>query len=287
MKPIKMFGLAALAALMALAFVGVSSALAETTALCGEPFEAECAEPLEHVHEETLSGAKAKLLSSVFNIECDVLFLGDTLNGGVGSPLIIHGTFTYSNCNNNCTATEENGPAEIKVLREGAELAKVTGEGLVHTVCSGFINCRYNHVGLTWHSLGALTSSETNGSTLLSEQTMNKESGSFCPSTAKLDITTTPLEPLYLGGGELKMVCIKLKEKTGLYLSSGNGQTCSSDSPEKVGSYELAEVLPNLGTGEMACGLVTKGFYLDYGNGKECQVEDNERKGIYELGTVS
>jgi len=196
-KPIKMLGLAALTALMAMAFVGVSSAMAEHTALC-ETDAALCAEPVEHVHEETLSGAQATLLSSVLTVKCDVLFLGDTLGGGLANPLVIHGTFTYANCNNNCTATEENSPAEIKVSREGTELAKVTGEGLVHLVCGSFINCKYNGLGLQGHGLGPLTSSETNGSVNLSEQTTNKESGTFCPSTAKLDITTTPLEPVYI-----------------------------------------------------------------------------------------
>ncbi len=197
-KPIKMLGLAALAALMAMAFVGVSSAMASSTALCAED-EATCAEPVEHVHETTLSGAQATLLSSILTVKCDVLFLGDTLVS-LASPLIIHGNFTYSNCNNNCTATEENGPAEIKVLKEGTELSKVTGEGLVHLVCGAFINCRYNGVGLLGHGLGALSSSETNGSVSLSEVTTNKESGSLCPSTAKLDIATTPLEATYISG---------------------------------------------------------------------------------------
>jgi hypothetical protein len=196
-KPIKMLGLAALTALMAMAFVGVSSAMAENTALCGAD-ESVCAEPVEHVHEETLSGAQAVLLSSSLNVKCDVLFLGDTLVA-LANPLVIHGTFTYSNCNNGCTATEENGPAEIKVLKEGTG-AKVTGEGLVHLFCSGFINCRYNGTGLKGHGLGPLTSSETNGSTTLSEQPTTKESGALCPSTAKLDITTTPLEPTYISG---------------------------------------------------------------------------------------
>jgi hypothetical protein len=189
-KSIKILGLSALTALLAMAFAG--SAMAESTALCAAD-EEPCAEEniVTHVHEETLSGAQAVLLSSSLTVKCDVLFLGDALSS-LANPLVIHGEFTYANCNNNCTATEENGPAEIKVLREGSELAKVTGEGLVHLVCSGFINCRYNGTGLAGHGLGPLTSSETNGSTSLSEKTITKESGSLCPSTAKLDITVTP-----------------------------------------------------------------------------------------------
>ena len=56
MNPIKMFGLAALAALMAMAFVGVNSAMGEETALC-KADENPCAAEniITHVHETTLS----------------------------------------------------------------------------------------------------------------------------------------------------------------------------------------------------------------------------------------
>jgi hypothetical protein len=224
MKTIKLACATVLALLAVVALASPSSSQAESTVLCSFPpgvldieflslFDFHVIElpeacdkidAVEHVHETTLEEHPALLLSSALEVKCDVLFLGDTLVV-LASPLIIHGTFTYSNCNNNCTATEENGPAEIKVLREGTELAKVTGEGLVHLVCGAFINCRYNSVGLKGHGLGALTaekeggSPEWNGSVTLSAQEVAKESGSLCPSKAKLDITTTPLEAIYIG----------------------------------------------------------------------------------------
>ncbi len=213
MKSIKMLGLVAATTLMALVFVGASSAMAnDGTALCKEdPLMEEGGKHLDlcptgklvsHVHEETLKGEQAILLTSVLTVKCDVLFLGDVLTAGllakVPEPLLISGTLTYSNCNNSCTFTEENGPGHLEVAKEGHELAKVTFKDLIHMVCGAFINCRYNGTGLLAHGLGALTSSETNGSTTLSEQTTNKESGALCPSTAKLDITTTPLEPIYI-----------------------------------------------------------------------------------------
>lgn len=206
MRRTKTFGLATLAVFGAMTFVNASSAIAEgDTALCTTE-ESPCAEPIQHVHEATLSGSKAQLLNNSLEVECDVLFLGDTNAGGSGSPLTISGTFTYSNCNNSCTVEEENAPTEIKILGEGSELTTATrgtggGAGLIHLSCFGFINCRYVGSGLSGHGLGALTSSELNGSITLSEQTISKESGSLCPSTTKLDITTTPLEKTYLGGG--------------------------------------------------------------------------------------
>jgi hypothetical protein len=122
---------------------------------------------------------------------------GGLAEAGTGG-LVISGAFSYSNCNNSCVVTEENSPAEILILKEGHETAKVTGEGLVHVNCSGFINCRYNGVGLKGTGKGPLLSTQANGEVSLSEQTTNKESGSLCPSTAKLDITTTPLAALYI-----------------------------------------------------------------------------------------
>ncbi len=193
MKSIKMLGLALLAALMAMALVGASSAMATTTALC-EAEEAVCAAPVEHVHEESVGHALLKF-SSFATVECEVLFLGDALNGGLGSPLLIHGTFTYT-CLSNCTATEENGPAEIKVLKTGTEKAAVTGEGLVHLVCG--LNCVYNGVGLEGVGLGALKAANKKGEVTIKEALTNKESGTFCPSTSKLTIRTAPLPTLYI-----------------------------------------------------------------------------------------
>jgi hypothetical protein len=200
-KSIKMLGLAALAALMAMAFVGASSAMAESTSLCSvDESPCETANRISHVHETTLSGGKATLLNSISNVLCDVLFLGDTV-GTLNNPLVINGTFTYTNCvdekPNSCTVTEESGPAEIKVLKEGHETAKVTGEGLVKVVCTG-ISCKYNGENLIGTGKGPLLSSETNGNVTITDQSTKKVSGLLCPATAKLDITTTPLSATYI-----------------------------------------------------------------------------------------
>jgi hypothetical protein len=65
--------------------------------------------------------------------------------------------------------------------------------------CGAFIDCKYNGTGLLGHGLGPLLSSHLNGSVILSEQTTNRVGGALCPGTAKLDITTTPLEHVYIG----------------------------------------------------------------------------------------
>jgi hypothetical protein len=212
-KSIKMLGLAALAALMAMAFVGVTSAMAEPTALCKVDtalFEKEkyvktdeCPEAsrIHHVHEATLEGNKALLLGSV-KVECDALFLGDvTSTNNLGSPLVISGKFTYTNCKTgttNCEVKETSASSTITVLRLGHELADVTGSGEVNVHCGFAINCTYNGEGLTGHGLGPLLSTEPNGETRLEEQVTHKSGGTFCPETSKLDILTTSLEATYI-----------------------------------------------------------------------------------------
>ncbi len=195
MKLIKMFGLAAIAALMAMAFAGAGSSMAESTALC-ETDETPCEKPVLHVHETTLAGHKAVLKTSLLTLECDALFLGDALNSGLGKTLAIHGNFTYTNCGS-CSFTEENGPAEIKVLKEGHEAGSMVGEYLLHSECSG-LNCRYNGVGIKLTVKGPLLSTEANGEAAAVKQSLNKESGLFCPSTTELTVTLTPLIKIYL-----------------------------------------------------------------------------------------
>jgi len=193
-KAIKMFGLAGLAALMAMAFAGSSSAMAESTSLCTGDGSG-CG--VTHVHETTLAGAKEKWLTSIINVECDVLFLGSTVASSLGAPLVLEGSFAYTNCGS-CTVTEVGGGAEVKILRLGHETSDVTYEFETHVNCSG-LNCTYNGEGLLGTGKGPLLSSETNGSVTITEQTLKKVSGLFCPSTTKLDITTTPLSATYIG----------------------------------------------------------------------------------------
>lgn len=194
-----MLGLAALAALMAMAFVGASSAMASSTQLCSTDPATSCT-AVTHVHETTLAGHKAVLKTSSTTVECDVLFLSTTGGvGALGAPQVIKGNFTYSNCGG-CTVTEENGPVEIKVLKTATETGTVTGEGLVKVVCSGFFTCSYNGEGLSGAAKGPLASTETNGEVKLVEQLTQEEGEKFfCPDEAKLTITTTPLAATYIG----------------------------------------------------------------------------------------
>ncbi len=201
---------ALIAALTAGALVLPTVAFAEETTLCSEdPAETGCLEEnvVEHVHLAT--GKKAELISPSTSdvIKCDVLFLGDTVEPS-GAPLLINGAFTYANCvstHGACTAiTEENGPSELEILKEGHETATVIGEGLVRVKCP-FLLCNYTGEGLIAEAVGPLLAlkeeEETNGTVAIEEQPVHKEGGAFCSSEAFLTIVLEPLEPIYIGGG--------------------------------------------------------------------------------------
>jgi hypothetical protein len=206
MKLIKMFGLAVMAALMAMALAGgASSAMAEPTALCNEESASACmgGHLVTHVHESTLSGAKAKLLTGLITVSCDVLFLGDTV-AKTSTPLVIEGSFTYTSCGS-CTVEElEGGEAILEILKEGHETAKVTGEAVVFVDCGGSaLECEYDLENLSATAKGPFLSTETNGEVKIAGQVMHKHpggEGAFCPKETKLDITTTPLSATYITG---------------------------------------------------------------------------------------
>jgi hypothetical protein len=217
-KTLKMFGLAALAALMAMAFAGTSLAMAESTGLCMEDANPCMADG--HIHETTLTGAKAKLLAGLITVSCDVLFLGDSLTASA-APLVIHGHFTYTNCGS-CTVEElKGGISKIEVLKEGHETAKVTGEGVVFVDCGGSsLKCEYDGVGLVGTGKGPLLSTETNGEVKLTNQVVHEHEGggALCPNESKLDITTTPLMKTYLvPGSSVKHWCRHSPTTTGEY----------------------------------------------------------------------
>jgi hypothetical protein len=282
MRSIKTFGLAALAALLAMAFVGASSAMGELTSLC-KADENPCSETnaITHVHETSVG--KAALESSLPTIECTVLFLGD---GSLGTPLVISGTFTYSSCNNFCSVKEEGGPAELEVLKTAAELGEVSYQFLINVKCP-FINCNYIGEGLKGHDLGPLKATHANGEVDITEQNTEKESGS-CPEESFLSIETTPLEQVNLE--RPTMVCIEVTTGKGHYLGAGVGGTCGgTEQAERVGNYELGWSLYTA-AGRHVCAQTAFGLFLRTNNlGTACGTGSSDTPfypGTFELGTV-
>jgi hypothetical protein len=192
-----MFGLTALAAVAAMAFVGASSAMAGDTQLCSS--DSSCGGTIS-VHDVSPAGEPGLLLSSLVNVECDVLYEGTTL--GLGLPLLIHGHFLYSNCEtfggSGCTVTQTSASALIKVLLPTGnteEETEITGEGEVLVECGSFIHCKYKGEGLKGSGLGSLQGAP---GTSIEEATVQKVSGFFCPTTSKLHLTTEPLSATYV-----------------------------------------------------------------------------------------
>jgi len=199
MRLVKMFGLCVITAVAAMALVGTTSAMAESTALCEEDTaELGCEEALQasHVHFNTPSGEPAHVLSTTVNIVCDTLYLGDTLE--LGSPLVIHGNFTYSNCKRegtatSCSAKELSSDSLLELLKTGTELGTVSTEFEVLFECPLIFHCVFNGTGQKWTAVGPLH--EEPGE---SKTTLNKVRGLLCPKTAVLDIWLEPLTALYI-----------------------------------------------------------------------------------------
>jgi hypothetical protein len=202
-KSIKMLGLAAFAALMAMALLGASSAVAGNTQLCkADENPCAAANVISHVHEETLAGQQATLLTSLGNVSCaTTLFLGLTL--GLGAPLVIHGNFTFSTCKRggvqNCTVIEDSTDSLLEVLRTGHETASVTYEIEVKVECGLFIQCVFDthSASLVGTAKGPLLASSANGEVVISDQAVSS-GGPICPMTKKLDIVTHPLVATYI-----------------------------------------------------------------------------------------
>jgi hypothetical protein len=197
MKAFKTLVVAALAISTATAAVAVSSATASSTQLCTTDPTTSCT-AVTHVHEENLAGSLLEMESSIFNVNCEVLFLSSKV-GALGAPQVILGNYTYTGCNNNCTLTEENGPAILLFLKTGTETAKVTLEFLIHLKCGAFIDCLLIGEGVIGTAKGKLISTETQGEVKFIGQTLREEPSFLCPDIVKLNLTTTPLSATYIG----------------------------------------------------------------------------------------
>jgi hypothetical protein len=196
-----MFGLAAFAAVAAMAFLGASSAMASSTALCKvDTSPCPAGQLVSHVH---FVDPAAQLLNPIQNVTCEALFLGDVQNATLlGAPVEILGNFTYTNCSGGCEAKEVSKKAEVNVLKTGTELGEVVGEGEVLVKCALILHCIYNGVNLVGHGLGGLaTTAAEKGHVTFSKTPVERVGGQsllLCPSSATLDALFESLEKQYL-----------------------------------------------------------------------------------------
>jgi hypothetical protein len=182
-----------------MAVVGESVAAGETTALCTKDVSPCPSEnQVQHIHETTLALAPITILNNILNIKCQALLLGDvTFGQALGGVIGIQGSYIYSNCAEGCEVTELNGPGWLFFTRLGSELADVELESEILVKCM-WLHCVFNGAGLLADGVGTLLSQETNGELWIGGQQLNRVGGLLCPSTAKLDLATTPLAATYI-----------------------------------------------------------------------------------------
>lgn len=128
-----------------------------------------------------------ELLTTLGNVKCEALILGEAL--ALGYPQAIHINLTYSKCKSgetSCEVKEITPFGSLDITKTATELAEVTGlkfEVLVE--CKGLIHCVYGTSGLVGHLTGALTA--TKGHITFSKAPLKAITGSLCPSMTDLD----------------------------------------------------------------------------------------------------
>lgn len=242
MRATKTISAGALMALMAVGFVGASSAMAESTALC-KVDQSPCAKAnlAKEIHETSVG--KGQLLTNFGAVKCNILFAGMVLLEG--NPLILYGQFTYTNCEvgaTACNVNEENGSSELKILKEGHEQAKVTYSFfLMHVVCGSAINCSYTQGGgIVGTKKGPLLSIQENGEISVQGMAVAKEAGGLlCTKTNELDFITTPSTAKTYISTPPTMECISVTK--GWYLGIRNISECETkdSSLSLPGTFEL------------------------------------------------
>jgi hypothetical protein len=194
-----MLGLTAVTAIAAMAFLGASTAMAGDTLVCTTD-DANCASPslvtFLSVNEAGTADAKAVLLNSIINVQCDATIIGHLTSAALPTeqkPVAYAGLLSYTNCSSPCSVTvTSNGT--INVLRTATELADITATGFkVRVNCAGFFICDYDAANLVGHGLGGLeVAGSDRGHVTFGGNLVNLEQDLFspfgsCPATANLD----------------------------------------------------------------------------------------------------
>ncbi|HEY5708797.1 MAG TPA: hypothetical protein VIS51_05340 [Solirubrobacterales bacterium] len=201
MRLTKMFGLAALAAVAAMAFVGATSASASAnTQLCTVHTGLTCGagNAATSVHYVLTAGTVLTVLA-----EIDVLCLGYLLEKtalGLGNPQSVHTTTqTFSGCGTNATHTNATVTVQeqplANLLKTGLDEGVLTAtNGRLRIVVSSLgLDCVIDTAGLELAvSEGMLTANETPLTELGSKF--------FCPNEGVLDALLEALGSVYVLG---------------------------------------------------------------------------------------
>jgi len=183
MKPVKMLGLASVAAIAAMAFIGASSASAAVLCLSNTN---PCTEVKEIANFLSSKGEGA-FRSGFVSIECHALVkIADKPHGSTGEWLPITITFTFKECSGctSVTATVKN--AEIKATGGGNGTTKSSIE-MVLKGCPFGVECKYSGEGFEM----VVDGSATNALALVVAQKLKRTGGSssFCSGELIWDAT--------------------------------------------------------------------------------------------------
>lgn len=186
----KMFGLAMLTAIAALAFVGTSVATAETTVLC-EKHENPCEAANIYVGHFDAVAENPTFLTSLTDITCKKAhLLGFAL--GLGNPLTLH--LEAFNFGEDCLTSEGDActlqTLELSLsllLREGSNLGSLQFHNtkVLLSCPSLFIHCVYG--GLPKFEVLGSPNKETLAAIHTKEVVLEHGEGMFCPEETKLD----------------------------------------------------------------------------------------------------
>jgi len=207
MRLIKMLGLAAVAAIAAMAFLGASSAAALPTSLCKEASESLECPAGQRAHEFTMAAGTTVLKTSLLTVLC----LGSKGTGVVtsannlGTPLQVEVTsLAWESCGSNaehtnCTVENVALPT-FDVLKTEADLGEATALGAsVHVTCSG-LNCYYGGAAVGPFVVESSGHTEGSGKGMFtaSELSVPKVKGFLCPKESFWTALYEPTEALWL-----------------------------------------------------------------------------------------
>ncbi len=203
MRLIKMLGLGMVAAIAAMALVGVGSASAHSTALC-KTNELPCKSPLPSgtaITGALESGTTAKLKSSIGTVECKKSPTSGKTTSGLATS--VSGSITalkFEECKlgeTSCTVTTEGLPYAASVLViPGTMNGEFTVKNPSATVkCGALINCTFG-----FESVNLTVDGGAPAKLLAKEERLTLEKGFICPGESfwTATYTITAPNPLFI-----------------------------------------------------------------------------------------
>ena len=191
MRLIKMLGLAVVAAIASMAFLGASSASAnQSTTLC-KINQLPCASGNQWPKGTKLAGTSvgtALLLSSLVTVHCNGTASGEITSAALANPL--SGTLvpSFTGCKTsggtNCTVTTSSGT--LLLLKTGPNVGVATVHNVLARVqCGVFIDCSYTSKGvqLQAKSLSGATPARLHANGV----ELENEGGFLCPDESFWD----------------------------------------------------------------------------------------------------